>query len=136
MGVAVPGGGETARAAREPNGHIDATLAALADPVRRRVVEHLSAGPCRAGELAEVLDVSPPTMSKHLRALRKSGLVAEQASPLDARVRIYSLSSGPMRELRAWIDRAEQGWAAQLTAFAEHLAGEQPHGRAGTGDES
>jgi hypothetical protein len=36
-------------------------------------------------------------------------------------VRIYSLRSAPMADLRAWLDAAERGWTAQLAAFAEHL---------------
>ena len=100
---------------------IDATLAALADPVRRRTVELLAERPHRAGELAEALSVSPSTMSKHLRLLRQHDLVTEEHPPFDARVRIYALRSAPMADLRAWIDVAERGWTEQLTAFAEHL---------------
>jgi hypothetical protein len=46
----------------------------------------------------------------------------EEAHPeFDARVRIYSLRSAPMAELRSWLDTAERGWAEQLAAFADHL---------------
>ncbi len=100
---------------------VDATLAALADPVRRRAVELLAERPRRAGELALALDVSPSTMSKHLRLLRQHDLVTEEHPPFDARVRIYALRSAPMADLRAWIDVAERGWTEQLTAFADHL---------------
>ena len=100
---------------------VDATLAALADPVRRRAIELLAERPRRAGELAEELDVSPSTMSKHLRLLRQHDLVSEEHPPFDARVRIYALRSAPMADLRAWLDLAERGWTEQLTAFAEHL---------------
>jgi DNA-binding transcriptional ArsR family regulator len=102
-------------------GGLDGTLSALADPVRRRAVELLAAGPRRAGELAAALDTTPSTMSKHLRVLRQCGLVAETHPEFDARVRIYTLRSAPMTELRRWIDTAEQAWAGQLTAFAAHL---------------
>jgi DNA-binding transcriptional ArsR family regulator len=100
---------------------LDDTLAALADPVRRRAVELLAARPRRAGELARQLDTTPSTMSKHLRVLRQRGLVAETHPEFDARVRIYALRSGPMAELRSWLEVAERGWAEQLTAFAAHL---------------
>ncbi len=60
-------------------------------------------------------------MSKHLRVLRERGLVAETHPEFDARVRIYTLRSAPMAELRAWLDTAERGWAEQLAAFAAHL---------------
>jgi len=106
----------------EPAGApLDDTLAALADPVRRRAVELLAERPHRAGELAGELGTSPSVMSKHLRVLRRRGLVTETHPEFDARVRIYTLRSAPMTELRGWLDTAEQGWAAQLSAFAAHL---------------
>jgi DNA-binding transcriptional ArsR family regulator len=100
---------------------IDEALAALADPARRRAVELLAQQPRRAGELASTLGVSPSAMSKHLRVLRDGGLVTETHPAHDTRVRIYSLRSAPMTELRAWLDAAERGWTEQLSAFARHL---------------
>ena len=100
---------------------LDDTLAALADPVRRRTVELLAERPRRAGELASELGATPSAMSKHLRVLRQQGLVTETHPDFDARVRIYTLRSAPMTELRSWLDIAERGWAEQLTAFAAHL---------------
>jgi DNA-binding transcriptional ArsR family regulator len=100
---------------------IDDAFAALADPARRRAVELLAQKPRRAGELADALRVSPATMSKHLRILRDRGLVTEAHPTHDTRVRIYSLRSAPMGDLRAWLDAAERGWTEQLAAFAEHL---------------
>ena len=100
---------------------IDDAFAALADPARRRAVELLARQPRRAGELAQVLRVSPSAMSKHLRILRDRGLVTEAHPAYDTRVRIYSLRSAPMVDLRAWLDTAERGWSEQLAAFAEHL---------------
>ena len=100
---------------------IDDALAALADPARRRAVELLVQKPRHAGELARALRVSPSAMSKHLRILRDRGLVTEAHPAHDARLRIYSLRSAPMADLRAWLEVAERGWAEQLSAFAEHL---------------
>ncbi len=100
---------------------IDDAFAALADPARRRAVELLAHKPRPAGELARTLRVSPSAMSKHLRILRDRGLVTEAHPPHDTRVRIYSLRSAPMAELRAWLEMAERGWSEQLAAFAEHL---------------
>lgn len=100
---------------------VDQTLAAIADPCRRRAVELLGDGPRRAGELATALDVTPSVMSRHLRVLRESGLVEETHPPFDARVRIYSLRSGAMAELKAWLAAVEQGWADQLTSLKRHV---------------
>jgi DNA-binding transcriptional ArsR family regulator len=100
---------------------LDRALAALADPQRRRVVDLLSDGPRRAGELAAEVGLPPPTMSRHLRALRRAGLIEESQPEFDARVRIYRLSPGGMDELKTWLERAERGWAEQLAAFRTHL---------------
>jgi DNA-binding transcriptional ArsR family regulator len=100
---------------------LDDTLAALADPLRRRAVELLAERPHRAGELATALGTTPSTLSKHLRVLRQRGLVTDTHPDIDARVRIYALRSAPMTELRTWLDTAERGWVEQLSAFAAHL---------------
>ena len=101
--------------------HIDATLAALADPNRRRVVDLLRERPRAAGELAREVGVPGPAMSRALRALREVGLVAETHPAHDARVRIYELKPGPMRELKAWLEETEELWSDQLSAFKAHL---------------
>lgn len=100
---------------------VDDAFAALADPARRRAVELLARKPQCAGELARALRLSPSATSKHLRVLRDRGLVTETHPAHDARVRIYSLRSAPMGDLRAWLDAAERGWTEQLAAFADHL---------------
>jgi DNA-binding transcriptional ArsR family regulator len=101
---------------------LDRTLAALADPQRRRVVDLLRERPRRAGELADVAGTSFPTMSRHLKTLRESGLVEEDRDAFDARVRIYRLRREAMDDLRAWLDESEAMWSEQLSAFKAHLA--------------
>ena len=100
---------------------LDRTLAALADPRRRKVVEVLRKGPRRAGELAEAVAIPFPTMSRHLRTLRDSGLVEEERDAIDSRVRVYRLRSEPMNELRTWLADTEALWSEQLQAFRKHL---------------
>jgi DNA-binding transcriptional ArsR family regulator len=100
---------------------IDRTLAALADPYRRRTVDLLREGPRRSSDLARELNVTPPVMSRHLRVLRQSGLVQEEHPDFDARVRIYSLRPGAIHELRDWLDQIETMWMEQLSAFKSHL---------------
>lgn len=100
---------------------LDRTLAALADPHRRRVVDLLSRGPRAAGELARELALTPPAMSRHLRTLRQSGLVEESHPSFDARVRIYALRPQPMVHLLRWLEDAERLWSEQLVAFKAHL---------------
>jgi DNA-binding transcriptional ArsR family regulator len=100
---------------------IDRTLAALAEPARRQVVDLLRQRPHRAGELASATGLSAPAMSRHLRALRASGLVEESHPAFDARVRIYRLRPEPMAQLKTWLDETEQLWTQQLAAFKAHL---------------
>jgi DNA-binding transcriptional ArsR family regulator len=101
--------------------NIDATLAALADPARRRVVELLGQKPRRAGELAEALALPAPAMSRHLRQLKVSGLIEETHPEFDARVRIYALKDGAMADLKKWLEHTERMWASQLTSFKAHI---------------
>ena len=106
---------------------LDRTLSALSDPTRRGVIELLRRGPRRAGELADELHMSPPAMSRHLRVLRQHGLVEEEHTGEDARVRVYRLRHGPFRDLRLWLDDVEKFWTRELAAFAEHA--ERTRGR-------
>jgi DNA-binding transcriptional ArsR family regulator len=100
---------------------LDQTLAALADPHRRRVVELLRERPRRAGELSEAVGLAPPAMSRHLKTLRQSGLVEESHPEFDARVRVYQLKAEPMVDLIRWLEQTERMWSAQLAAFKAHL---------------
>ena len=108
----------------QPVGALDRTLAALADPDRRRAIDLLREGPRRAGELAQTIGLPAPAMSRHLRVLRQSGLVEESHPEFDARVRIYSLRPGPMAELRDWLNETEALWAEQLASFKKHVEGQ------------
>jgi DNA-binding transcriptional ArsR family regulator len=104
---------------------LDRTLAALADPDRRRAIDLLRERPRRAGDLAQAIGLPAPAMSRHLRVLRHSGLVeVDKSQPeFDARVRIYSLRPGPMAELREWLDETEKLWTEQLSSFKKHVEG-------------
>ena len=99
---------------------VDATLWALADPTRRRVVDLLRDGPRRAGDLATTVRMSAPAMSRHLRVLRSSGLVETQTVDHDARVRVYRLRREPFVALQAWLDQVQAFWDEQLAAFKDH----------------
>jgi DNA-binding transcriptional ArsR family regulator len=100
---------------------IDRVLSALADRQRREVIEILREQPQPAGELARRAGISAPAMSRHLRTLRTSGLVAEEHDGLDARVRIYRLTPAPMDALKSWLDETEKLWSRQLLSFKAHI---------------
>lgn len=87
------------------------TLAALADPTRRRVMESLRSGPRAVGEIARGMPVSRPAVSQHLKVLKEAGLVTERP---DGTRRVYYLDPKGLAALRAWLD---QFWDQALAAF-------------------
>jgi DNA-binding transcriptional ArsR family regulator len=100
---------------------LDRTLAALADPNRRRVVELLRDRSHTAGELATHVGMSPAALTRHLKTLKSAGLIAESHPDHDARVSVYHLSPAPMADLKDWLARTESLWARQLAAFKVHV---------------
>jgi DNA-binding transcriptional ArsR family regulator len=77
-------------------------LAALADPVRREIVELLASGEAGAGDIAARFPITRPAISRHLRVLREAGLVT---SEVRAQRRVYRLERAPLAELDAWLER-------------------------------
>jgi DNA-binding transcriptional ArsR family regulator len=77
------------------------TFAALADASRLRIIELLRGGPQPVSAIADALELRQPQVSKHLRVLKDAGLVDVEAQ---AQLRLYRLSTQPLRELQAWLD--------------------------------
>jgi len=96
---------------------------ALADPTRRRVVQLLGRRPHRAGELAEVTGVSQPAMSRHLKILLMSGIVADERVADDARVRLFKLQPDSLVGVQAFLDQLQAEWRSQLRSFKRHAEG-------------
>ena len=99
---------------------VDGTLAALSDPTRRAVVELLRRKPLRAGEIAEALEITPPALSRHLRVLRRAGLIVDDEPEHDARVRLYRLNPKAFASLKAWLGEVEAFWDGQLDSLKKH----------------
>lgn len=76
----------------------------LADPTRRSVIEALAGGARRAGELAAAAGVSPAVMSRHLRLLLRAGLIDDERSVTDARVRLFFLCRDRLAPMQAWLE--------------------------------
>ena len=93
-------------------------LEALADPTRRHIVELLAERERDAGEIASHFDVSRPAVSRHLRVLREHGLVRARS---EAQRRIYSLDTGPLEEIDAWLARYRGFWTNRLDALDVEL---------------
>lgn len=96
---------------------LSAAFGALSDASRRQVIRLLLQKPRRAGELAECIDMSPQALSRHLRVLRKAGLIVEQGIERDARVRIYRVHATALQPVQDWMTQVENLWQRQLQAF-------------------
>lgn len=110
------------------------SFAVLADPVRRRIVETLSAGEQPAGSVGAVLSdefgISQPAVSNQLKLLRDSGVVA--AEPRGSQ-RIYRLVPGALDEVAGWVERYSRLWPQRLDALeTELIRGRKPAGRTET----
>lgn len=64
--------------------------------------------------------MSRPAMSRHLRVLRRAGVVEQEILERDARVRMMQLRREPFSNLRSWIEEVEAFWGDQLRAFKMH----------------
>ncbi|GAB3959537.1 metalloregulator ArsR/SmtB family transcription factor [Micromonospora vulcania] len=91
---------------------------ALGDPTRRAIVACLAERPRAVGELAEVLPVSRPAVSQHLRVLKDAGLVTDRAAGTR---RVYRLNPAGVAALR---DQLDTYWNRALKGFQD--AAEQP----------
>jgi DNA-binding transcriptional ArsR family regulator len=94
------------------------TFDVLAEPHRRRILDELLAQPRSVGELVDLLGLSQPQASKHLRVLREAGLVSVRP---EAQRRRYALRPEPLLEIEAWLAPYRKLWAGRLTALERHL---------------
>ena len=97
------------------------TFTALADPARCLVVEQLARAPRSAGELAGLAGLSKSAMSRHLRVLLEAGLVADERSPDDARVRVFRIRPEGFDATVQWWADVQAHWQLTLASYAEHV---------------
>jgi DNA-binding transcriptional ArsR family regulator len=95
---------------------VDAVAQALADPIRREILEMLHEAPRTAGAIAETFAVSRPAVSRHLRVLREAGLVRDTVS---GREREYALALDSLAPLEAFLARLHRpsAWSRRLDAL-------------------
>src|SRR6478672_13905325 len=98
---------------------MEAVLRALADESRRTILETLSGGPATAGELAALLPIARPGVSRHLRVLREAGLVDVRQQ---AQQRIYRLRPQPLAEIDEWLGRYRALWQQRIDALHTEVA--------------
>lgn len=105
------------------------SLAAIADPTRRRIVELLAEGERTAGELVAAFDLSAPAISQHLNVLREAGLVVTRA---EGQSRIQSLDPAGFDELDAWLEKTRAVWSRRLDALERELLADDARQKAAT----
>lgn len=89
-------------------------MTAIADPVRREILDTLRRGPLSAGDIAGRFAISRPAISRHLRILREVGLVDVDVR---GRRRIYRFNPGPLAEIDAWLAQHRDLWSSRLDAL-------------------
>jgi DNA-binding transcriptional ArsR family regulator len=98
---------------------VESVLRAVADESRRTLLETLARGPATAGELAALLPIARPGVSRHLRVLREAGLVEAHQ---EAQRRVYNLRPAPLAEVDQWLDRYRSLWEQRLDALHTEVA--------------
>jgi DNA-binding transcriptional ArsR family regulator len=89
----------------------ESVLAALADPTRRAILEHLREQPASVGRIADAMPVSRPAVSQHLRVLKQAGLVSERA---EGTRRVYRVEPRGLVELKRYLETL---WDDVLESF-------------------
>ena len=84
---------------------------AIADPTRRAILDSMRSGEIGAGDLAAGFSISRPAISRHVRILRKAGLVALRR---DAQRRFYSLKPGALADVDRWLAPYRLFWSARM----------------------
>jgi DNA-binding transcriptional ArsR family regulator len=99
---------------------LDRTFAALADPTRRAILEHLAAGEATVSELAKPFPVSVQAISKHLKVLEGAGLIVRGKT---AQLRPSRIAGAPLKEAADWIEGYSSFWERGFERMEERLRG-------------
>lgn len=100
------------------NNRLDDAFAALANPVRRGIVERLARGPATVAVATGDLGVSKPAISRHLRVLEDAGLIRREVVGRSHRL---SLADGPLAGVLAWLTRQEAMWQRKFDVIDAYL---------------
>jgi len=102
-------------------GHIpivESSFAIVAEPNRRAILSLLLSSERSVGEIERELQLSQPSVSKHLRVLREAGFVEPR---IEAQRRLYRLRPEPLMELEAWLVPFRRFWSKHVDALEQHL---------------
>ena len=97
---------------------LSTTFAALADPTRRAILARLASGELSVTELAAPFKMSLPAISRHLKVLRKSGLIERGR---EAQWRPCRLKAKPMKEAVDWLEHYRRHWEESFDRLDDYL---------------
>jgi DNA-binding transcriptional ArsR family regulator len=97
---------------------MESAFAILAEPNRRALLNLLATSERSVGELERRLQMSQPSVSKHLRVLREAGFVEAR---VEAQRRVYRLRPEPFVEMHSWLAPFRRFWSAHFDALERHL---------------
>jgi DNA-binding transcriptional ArsR family regulator len=93
-------------------------FSALANPTRRALLARLAEGEATVNELAEPFNMTLPAVSKHIKVLKRAGLVVRGRQ---AQFRPCALDAGPLREVSSWAEQYRHVWEARFDRMDEYL---------------
>jgi DNA-binding transcriptional ArsR family regulator len=96
----------------------DDVFHALSNSTRRKVLEHLSAGPATVSELAAPFDMKLPSFVQHLSVLEQSRLVKSKKR---GRVRTYEIAPERFQVAEDWLTARRKVWEARLDRFDQYV---------------
>jgi DNA-binding transcriptional ArsR family regulator len=111
-------GSSSLRRSATVNEMVNDSFEALANPVRRDIVEHLARGPLTVGAATSGLAVSKPAISRHVRVLEDAGVVRRT---VQGRTHLLSLNVAALDEARDWLDRQRTVWERLFDAVEDQL---------------
>jgi DNA-binding transcriptional ArsR family regulator len=102
-----------------PPDQLTMTFSALADPIRRAILQRLAQGEASVSELTAPFDISMPAISRHLKVLEQAGLVARTRN---AQWRPVQLNAAPLAEVAGWVERYRRHWQSEFDRMDAYLA--------------
>lgn len=97
--------------------NLSASLSALADPTRRKIIAHLSNGEATVSELVGQFHLTQPTISSHLKVLEGAGLITRRNV---AQTRPCRLNPEGLKTIADWLRDYERFWKGTLDNFADY----------------
>ena len=97
---------------------LSVTFAALADPTRRAILARVAQGEATVMELAEPFRLKLPTVSKHLKVLRRAGLITQGRQ---AQWRPCRLEPAPLKDVADWVERYREIWEERMGQLSDYL---------------